>query len=381
MYGLNSTIDKQARREENDFLNFYSKHSISPVRQDLSNKEVHYRRREKLYRQLGMPVILFKDANMLEVGPGGGYNTLAFFEWNIRHIDLVEANPKGIEDMKELFNGINKDKYSVHACLIEEYKNNSKYDIVIAESFLQFLKNQKEVIDILKEKVVDGGVVVITCSDEVCFFIEQIKRLLAHAYVKDIDNYEKKVEILAEYDVNIHIVAVSASERLKETADSNKRIDIRIREFRDSDINGMDFVVAATGNRELDMNISKLCKKQRIPVNVVDIKEACSFIFPAVIYKEPLLVTVSSGGASPALVAKIKRDISQVIPDYYASMAERLAEIREYIIGSTDNIKIRKQIFEKLVQYGSTHNGVIPEREVEQVIEELRLQKVEQAGK
>ena len=80
-------------------------------------------------------------------------------------------------------------------------------------------------------------------------------------------------------------------------------------------------------------------------------------------------------------MAKIKRDISQVIPDYYASMAERLAEIREYIIGSTDNIKIRKQIFEKLVQYGSTHNGVIPEREVEQVIEELRLQKVEQAGK
>ena len=190
-----------------------------------------------------------------------------------------------------------------------------------------------------------------------------------------------KVEILAEYDVNIHIVAVSASERLKETADSNKRIDIRIREFRDSDINGMDFVVAATGNRELDMNISKLCKKQRIPVNVVDIKEACSFIFPAVIYKEPLLVTVSSGGASPAHVAKIKRDISQDIPDCYASMAERLAEIREYIIGSTDNIKIRKQIFEKLVQYGSTHNGVIPEREVEQVIEELRLQKVEQAGK
>lgn len=198
MYGLNSTIDKQARREENDFLNFYGKHRISPVRQDLSNKEIHYRRREKLYRQLGMPIILFKDANMLEVGPGGGYNTLAFFEWNIRHIDLVEANPRGIEDMKELFNGISKDKYSVHSCLIEEYKNNNKYDIIIAESFLQFLKNQREVIDILKEKVVDGGVVVITCSDEVCFFIEQIKRLFAHAYVKDIDNYEKKVEILAE---------------------------------------------------------------------------------------------------------------------------------------------------------------------------------------
>lgn len=198
MHGLNNDVDKQAIREGNDFLNFYGKHCISPVRQDLSNKEIHYRRREKLYRQLGMPVILFKDAEMLEVGPGSGYNTLAFFEWGIRHIDLVEANPKGIEDMKELFSGISKDKYSVYSCMVEEYKNNNKYDIVIAESFLQFLKNQREVIDILKEKVTDGGVVVITCSDEVCFFIEQIKRLFAHAYVKDTGNYEEKVKILAE---------------------------------------------------------------------------------------------------------------------------------------------------------------------------------------
>ena len=188
-----------------------------------------------------------------------------------------------------------------------------------------------------------------------------------------------KVEILAEYNVNIHIVAVSASEKLKEAADSNKRIDIKIREFMDSDINGMDFVVAATGNRELDMHISQLCKKQRIPVNVVDIKEACSFIFPAIIHKEPLLVTVSSGGASPAFTAKIKRDINQVIPGYYASMAERLAGIREYVIDNIDNVKTRKQIFEKLVQYGSTHNGVIPEEEVEQAIKESKLQEVEQA--
>lgn len=192
------SADKQTRIEENDFLKFYGKHGISPVRQDLSNKELHYMRREKLYRQLGMPVMLFKNADMLEIGPGGGYNTLAFFEWDIKHIDLVEANPKGIEDMEILFNGIDKDKYSIHQCMAEEYITDKKYDIVIAESFLQFLKNQKEVIDILKEKTADGGVVVITCSDEVCFFIEQIKRLFAHAYVKDIDSYRKKVEILAE---------------------------------------------------------------------------------------------------------------------------------------------------------------------------------------
>lgn len=194
-------IEKKSKREENDFLKFYGKHNISPVKQDLNDREIHYKRRGKLYRQLGMPDVLFKNANLLEVGPGGGYNTLAFFEYlggGVKHIDLVEANPKGIEDMKLLFNEIDKDRYTIFPCVIEEYISNKKYDVVIAESFIQFLKNQQEVIDILKEKVIEGGVVVITCSDEICFFIEQMKRLLAHAYVKDIDDYETKVKILAE---------------------------------------------------------------------------------------------------------------------------------------------------------------------------------------
>lgn len=190
-----------------------------------------------------------------------------------------------------------------------------------------------------------------------------------------------KVEILAGYNVNIHIVTVSASKRLEEAARRNTRIDIKIRGFKDNDIDGMDFVVAATGNRELGMHISQLCREKKIPVNVVDIKEACSFIFPAIIHKEPLLVAVSSGGASPALAAHIKKDINKVIPDYYASMAESLSDIREYIIGSTDNVKTRKHIFEKLVQYGSTHNGVIPKEKVEQVIEESRLQEAGYARK
>lgn len=171
-----------------------------------------------------------------------------------------------------------------------------------------------------------------------------------------------KAVILAEYNVNIHIVAVSACDSLLKLAESNKRIDIRQREFEDNDINGMDFVIAATDNRELGIHISEICKKQKIPVNVADVKEACSFIFPAIIHKEPLLVAVSSGGASPALAAGIKRDIEEVIPDYYARLAQNLERTREYVIANTKDAgaAARKQIFEKLVMYGREHNGEIP---------------------
>ncbi|MCI9077941.1 MAG: bifunctional precorrin-2 dehydrogenase/sirohydrochlorin ferrochelatase [Lachnospiraceae bacterium] len=181
-----------------------------------------------------------------------------------------------------------------------------------------------------------------------------------------------KAEILSEYNVNIHIVAISACDSLLNLARNNKRIEIRLRRFEDNDINGMDFVVAATGDRELGLHIAGICRKQRIPVNVVDIKEACSFIFPAIIHKEPLLVAVSSGGASPALAAGIKRDIKRLIPDYYDKLAKNLDKSREYVISNTKDATAatRKQIFEKLVIYGRENKGEIPENIVKDIIEE-----------
>lgn len=184
----------------NDFFDFYGKHDISPVEQDISDFELHLKRREKLYRQLGMPRLLFEGKDVLEVGPGSGYNTLAFFEWNVKHVDLVEANETGIRDMKRLFHEreVESTLYSVFEKRIEDYEQPKQYDIVIAESFLQYLKNQQEVIDILIEKAKSGGVIVITCSDDTCFYIEQIKRVIAQALSYKINDYSDKVKYLAD---------------------------------------------------------------------------------------------------------------------------------------------------------------------------------------
>lgn len=65
----------------NKFIEYYGAHEISPVKQDLSDLELHYAKREKLYRQLGIPCITFDQKKILEIGPGSGYNTLAFFAW------------------------------------------------------------------------------------------------------------------------------------------------------------------------------------------------------------------------------------------------------------------------------------------------------------
>ncbi len=54
----------------NIFLDYYGKNQISPVRQDINDMQIHYERRKKLYRQCGIPILAFKNAEMLEIGPG-----------------------------------------------------------------------------------------------------------------------------------------------------------------------------------------------------------------------------------------------------------------------------------------------------------------------
>ena len=183
---------------ENEFLKYYGDKNISPVKQDIDDLQLHFEKRRKLYRQCGIPTIAFRNAEMLEVGPGSGYNTLAFFEWGCKHIDLVEPNPRGRDDMEMLFlkHGIEKSKYTVFSDIIENYSTEKRYDIIIAEGFLAFLPNGKECISTLFKLLEKNGILVITCSDYVCFFIEGIKRLLGVALTREIQDFEDKVDFL-----------------------------------------------------------------------------------------------------------------------------------------------------------------------------------------
>ena len=76
-----------------------------------------------------------------------------------------------------------------------------------------------------------------------------------------------------------------------------------------------DFVIAATDNEEENHRISALCQGRKIPVNVVDDKEACSFLFPALVRRGNLSVGVSTGGSSPTAAIWLKEQIEGLLPE------------------------------------------------------------------
>lgn len=181
----------------NKIVDFYREHQISPVRQDIEDFEKHVMRREKLYRQLGMPTILFRNANVCEVGPGGGYNAVVLKYWDCK-LTLVEPNETGRKEIKELFEKMNMMDYELIGKGAEELQEDYQFDIVIAEGFLPTIDNWDIVLKSLMRLVGDHGILVITCTDEWGMFAERMKRLVGHGLIKDIPDYDKKVEKLVE---------------------------------------------------------------------------------------------------------------------------------------------------------------------------------------
>lgn len=175
-----------------------------------------------------------------------------------------------------------------------------------------------------------------------------------------------KVRILLGFEADIKVVAPEICEELKTLeGDSLKLVE---REFLDVDVEDADFVIAATDEETLNYHISDLCRQRGILVNAVDMKEACSFIFPALIQDKDLLVAISSGGQSPAAVSFVKNRIKESMPEYFGEMLEQLGAYRDFVLEHVDTAGKRKAIFYRLLEYGDSHGGSIPETLVQELV-------------
>ena len=182
-----------------------------------------------------------------------------------------------------------------------------------------------------------------------------------------------KIKILLEFGATMTVIAPDVQEDIRELhrqGEQSKqyKIELRERAFEDSDLLKADYVIAATDDNQLNSRIAELCRAQNKLVNVVDVKEECSFIFPSIQKKENLVVAVSTGRNSPALAAKLKKDLETAIPDYYGTFNELLGEYREYIKQKIADPKMRKQLYQELIFLAEAKGRSLSEEELRDVI-------------
>lgn len=182
------------------YLDYYSKHNISPVINDLDWGK-HMTQRKALYNRLGVIGGCVKDKNILEFGPGNGANALYTLSMLPNKYVLVDANPKGLQNCHEnLKKYYPKSNWIIEDSLIEDYQSEKKFDVVICECLLPQQNNPAEMARHVASFLDRGGIFVATCHDMISTLSETLRSLPGWLLVKD-DNisFDEKVKKLSHF--------------------------------------------------------------------------------------------------------------------------------------------------------------------------------------
>ena len=141
---------------------------------------------------------------------------------------------------------------------------------------------------------------------------------------------EPKIASLLETKGIVEVVAPHATRKVEDWARDGK-VQWHRREFDDSDLDGCLLVIVATSSRHLQERIHRLARQRGVLCNVVDVPELCDFYYPAVVRRGSLQIAISTGGESPALAQRLRKEMEdQFGPEYEAWLAE-LGEARQRI--------------------------------------------------
>jgi siroheme synthase, N-terminal domain len=121
------------------------------------------------------------------------------------------------------------------------------------------------------------------------------------------------------------------------------------REYRASDLDGRRLVVAATSVEEVNRRVFADAEERNLFCNVADVPELCSFILPAVTRQGPVVVAVSTGGASPALAQWLRDSFASQIGEEHESLAHELRRRRAWAKRNLRTYEERRDYFRNLV--------------------------------
>lgn len=141
----------------------------------------------------------------------------------------------------------------------------------------------------------------------------------------------RKVTQLREAGARVRVVTLEALPELHRLAEADPDVDLHLRAYQESDLDGVRLVFTAIPDRAVDREIFRAASERGLWVNAADVPELCSFLLAARLERGPLQVSVSTGGASPTLAVRVRDEIESVIGPEYGRAAEVLGALRQQL--------------------------------------------------
>jgi len=134
----------------------------------------------------------------------------------------------------------------------------------------------------------------------------------------------RKVEGLLACDARVHLVAPVVDDEIR----GWPQVTVEERPYRRGDIDGRWLVISATDSSEVNRAVYLDCEEAGVWVCGADDPDHCSFTLPSIVRRGTLVVTVSTGGRSPAMARWLRERLEGEIGPEYEILLDLVADHR-----------------------------------------------------
>ncbi len=142
-------------------------------------------------------------------------------------------------------------------------------------------------------------------------------------------------------------------------------VEIRQKQVTEQDLEGVDFVIDATGDAAVGDWMYTQCTQRKILLNVVDCPEKCNCIFPAVLHRGKLTAAISTAGASPVAAAWVRDQLDALLPDYFEDLLLQLERLRPIAKQTFATQSQRAHFFRQCFSTAIAKGGILSQDELE----------------
>ena len=160
----------------------------------------------------------------------------------------------------------------------------------------------------------------------------------------------RKAGLLRRAHADVTVLAPALSEVTAKQVDEGLLTWLQAEFAAELMLESYRLVIAATDDDAVNKAVYQAAKDKGILVNVADEPELCDFILPSILDRSPIVVAISSGGASPILARQLRARLETLIPPSYGELAALVGRYRDAVKAKFSGLTQRRRFWESILQ-------------------------------
>jgi len=173
----------------------------------------------------------------------------------------------------------------------------------------------------------------------------------------------EKVGTLLKTGLQVRVVAPVARPEIVDLAREGALEWIE-RAFEPGDLDGNTLVIAATDSPEVNAAVYHASVERGILANSVDDIPNCDFFFGSIVSRGKLQIAISTGGESPAVAQRLRREIDEQLPVDLGPWLEDLGQLRREVLTTHSRSEGRKLLLHQLAHRELCGSASCPSRQM-----------------